>query len=219
MQRILLALSAMLFLSGCSVQSETWVNQGGRAQVSEDQFTDTFETAKLDAGMIQAISNYYDRFGNGTMQVVVSYDPQSKTNHLAKAQQALENIRQRLARNGVRDVKGAVSAVSGSGDVSTTLMTFPALTAAAPKGCGMMPGYADPSEDIPNDTNIKPPYGYGCTIETLLAKQLARPSDLMGRQGFETNADGRRAERVLSGRGYYSDKANTKLEGESTEGR
>ena len=215
MKKVFLMLSAAVLLSGCTslVESDTWVNKAGRVQVGEDQFTDTFETAKLNAATFHAIGDYYDRFGNGTMNVVVSYDPQSRINTRARAETALTNIKNNLIKNGVSDVNGALSAMNGSGDVSTTLISFSAITAEAPKGCGMMPGYNDPSEDIPNDTNIKAPYGYGCTIETLLAKQVARPSDLMGRQGFETNADGRRAERVLS-RGYYSDKPNAELDGE-----
>lgn len=217
MFRIILALSAVVMLSGCTslVTSDTWVNKSGRAQVVEDQFTDTFETAKINGGMLHAISTYYDRYGNGTMNVVVSYDPQSRLNSLPRAEKSLVAIQSALARNGIRDVKGALSPMNGSGDVSTTLVSFPAITASAPVGCGMMPGYKDPSEDIPNDTNIDPTYGYGCTIETLLSKQIARPSDLMGRGGFETNGDGRRAERVLSTRGYYGDKENTKLDGEN----
>ena len=215
MQKMILTLSALTVLSGCSVQSETWVNSN-RVAIQADQFTDTFETAKLNESMFHAIGDYYDRFGNGAMNVVVSYDPQSIINTESKANAALSGIRNQLARNGIKDVQGTLSAMRGSGDVSTTLVSFPAVTASAPNGCGMMPGYADPSEDIPNDTNIKnPPYRYGCSIETLLAKQVARPSDLMGKQGFETNGDGRRAERVLSGRGYYSDKENPELRGEN----
>lgn len=217
MKQIILALSSVLLLSGCTslVESDTWVNQAGRAQVSEDQFTDAFETAKLDRGMLHAIGDYYGRYGNGTMNVVVSYDPQSRINTVSNADRALTVIQNGLAKNGVRDLKGTVNAVKGSGDISTTLVSFPALTASAPQGCGTMPGYMDPSQDIPNDTNIDPTYGYGCTIETLLARQVARPSDLMGKQGFETNSDGRRAERVLSTRGYYGDTENKKLNGEN----
>jgi len=216
MQKIFLMVSAAVLLSGCTslVKSDTWVNPTGRAQIAEDQFTDAFETAKLDSGMLHAISDYYSRFGNGTLNVVVSYDPQSNINNVSSADRALSYIQKGLARNGITDMKGTLSAVRGSGDVSTTLVSFPAVTASAPAGCGTMPGYANPSEDIPDDTNIKPPYGYGCTIETILAKQVARPADLMGKQGFETNADGRRAERVLSTRGYYDNKSNPKLEGE-----
>lgn len=215
MQKIFLALTAVILLSGCSVQSETWVNQAGRAQVTEDQFADYLETSKLNPSTLQSISSYYQRFGNGPMNVVVAYDPLSKTNTVSKAEKALGIIRKGLFQNGVRNINAISSPVKGSGDISTTLVSFPALTASAPASCGTMPGYKDPSQDIPNDTNIKPPYGYGCTIETLLAKQVARPSDLMGAQGGSITSDGRRAERVLSTRGYYGDSENQKLEGES----
>jgi len=214
MQRFFLTLSAVALLSGCSVQSETWVNSG-RAQIQEDQFTDSFETAKLDNSMLHAISDYYGRFGNGAINVVVSYDPQSKINTKSNAEKSLLAIQNGLERNGLKDVHAALSSVAGTGDVSTTLVSFPAVTATAPNGCGMMPGYEDPSADTPNDTNIKPTYKYGCTVETLLSRQVVRPSDLMGKQGFETNGDGRRSERVLSSRGYYGTNANAKLEGET----
>lgn len=215
MQKIILSISALALLSGCSVQSETWVNQAGRVEIKEEQFTDTFETAKINKTTIHAIGDYYDRYGNGTMNIVVSFDPKSKLNSQAQAEKSVLAIKSGLNKVGVSDITGAVSEMKGSGDFSTTLISFPALTASKPAGCGLMPGYEDPSADIPNDTNIKPPYGYGCTVESLLAKQVSKPSDLLGKQGFETNGDGRRAERVLSGRGYYSDKEFPKLEGES----
>jgi type IV pilus biogenesis protein CpaD/CtpE len=215
MHKIILSLAALTFLSGCSVQSETWVNKAGRVEIREDHFTDTFETTKINKSIIHAIGDYYDRYGNGPMSVVVSYDPQSKVNSKQNAQNYLEAITNQLSKVGISDLNGTISEMRGSGDLSTTLVSFPATIATAPKGCGFMPGYEDPSEEIPDDTNIKAPYGYGCTIENLMAKQISRPSDLLGKQAFETNSDGRRTERVISGRGYYSDKEFPKLEGES----
>lgn len=215
MHKILLSLSAVALLTGCSVESETWVTSE-RVSIQQDQFTDTFETAKLNGAMVHAVADHYARFGNGPLKMVVSYDTQSKVNTRGNAQNAANIIQSALYKNGVRDVQMALSEMRGSGDVSTTLISFNAITASAPKGCGgMMPGYDNPSADIPNDTAIKPPYKYGCTVESLLARQVARPSDLMGKQGFETNSDGRRAERVLSTRGYYGDKENKKLSGET----
>ena len=49
-----------------------------------------------------------------------------------------------------------------------------------------------------------------------MAKQIARPGDLLGRPGFETNADGRRQQTVTSDRGYYDNKPNAPLEGETS---
>lgn len=211
--KLAVAFGAMLILSGCSVESKPWVNDS-RVEIHDDQFTDTFETAKLNNSVIHAIANYYYRYGNGPMNVVVSYDPKSKVNTKAAAEQALVSLRNGLAQNGIEGVRGTTSALSGSGDISTTLISFQALTASAPQGCKMMPGYDNPADDIPNGVNGDPPYKYGCTVESLLAKQVSRPADLLGKQGFETNADGRRQERVISTHGYYDDKSNESLDGE-----
>lgn len=207
---------AALLMTGCSVESKSWVNSN-RVEVRDDQFTDTFETAKINDGTLHAIGDYFYRYGNGDMNVVVSYDPQSKTNTEGRAKSALAYIQSGLSKSGISGVHTALSPMRGSGDVSTTLISFPALTSAAPSGCNMMPGYENPTDDIPNSTNVDPTYKFGCSVESLLAKQVARPSDLLGKQGFETNADGRRQERVLSKRGYYGDKPNDKLQGETTD--
>ena len=57
MQKFILALSALALLSGCSVKSETWISKSGRVAVSEEQFADTFETAKINKGLLHAIGN------------------------------------------------------------------------------------------------------------------------------------------------------------------
>jgi type IV pilus biogenesis protein CpaD/CtpE len=168
----------------------------------------------MNDAMLHAIGVHYYRYGNGDMNVVVSYDPQSKINTQNRAKASLDYIQSGLSRNGVSHINSALSPARGSGDISSTLISFPALTAKGPSGCGMMPGYNSPAEDIPNDVSEDPSYRYGCTVENLLAKQVSRPSDLLGKQGFEGNADGRRQERVLSTRGYYGDKPNAALDGE-----
>ena len=56
------------------MNSPTWVNQN-RVEVHNDQFTDTFETTKLNNGMLHAIGVYYYRYGNGPMRLAVGYDP------------------------------------------------------------------------------------------------------------------------------------------------
>jgi type IV pilus biogenesis protein CpaD/CtpE len=202
-----------LLLAGCSVESKSWMNDD-RVEVHNDQFTDTFETAKMDDQLLHAVSDYYYRYGNGPANIVVSYDSQSKINTKAQAEKSLWKIREILSRNGVNGIHAATSDAVGSGDISTTLVTFPALAAAAPQNCGLMAGYENPSADISNDPNENPKYRYGCTVESLLAKQVSRPSDLLGKQGFETYADGRRQERVISTQGYYDDKPNEPLDGE-----
>lgn len=206
--------SSALMLGGCQMNSETWVNQS-RVEVHDDQFTDTFETAKLDSGMLRAIGVSYYRYGNGPMNVVVGYDPKSRSNTSAKAAQEASRISTELRKNGVKDLTIQTIALAGTADRSLTTVTFPALVAKAPDKCGTIPGYDSPT-GTPMAAEGVPHYELGCTIETLMAKQIARPGDLLGRPGFETNADGRRSQTVTGDRGYYDNKSNPPLEGESS---
>lgn len=215
--RIFVLLMAMTALAGCAEEPKTWINQD-RVEVQQDHFTDTFETARLDDAMLRAIGVQYYRYGNGPMDVVVSYDPRSKMNTAAKAQASLLRMRAALKAAGVNDLRMTKAAVSGSGDVSTTVVNFEAITARAPEKCGLMPGFEGPNVLEPNG-NDDPAYRFGCSIETMVARQVSRPADLLGRPGFETGSDGRRQDKVLSTRGYYGDKAAEKLDGESASGK
>ncbi len=200
-------------LTGCSVESKSWVNEN-RVEIHDDQFTDTFETQKLDDATLRAIAVYHDRYGNGPLMASISYDPKSSRNSLSKAKGEAARIEKELRRNGVADVRISTTAAPGIGGVSNTVVTFEALTAQAPTGCGMMPGYYKP-EDIQSEANEDPQYRYGCTIETLIARQVTRPSDMLGKPGFETDADGHRQTNVMEGRGYYGLSSNPDLGGES----
>ena len=69
---------------------------------------------------------------------------------------------------------------------------------------------------VPENGNDVPPYLYGCSVESMIAKQVSRPGDLLGRPGHETYADGRRQENVVGTRGYYGNESFPKLEGEQS---
>ena len=210
----------VLLFSGaaCTLDEPTWVNPS-RVEVHEEGFRDTFYTDSLDAGTLRAIGVNYYRYGNGPMDVAIAYDPMSKINSKNKAYASLKKIETELRRNGVNNLRISTTPVEGSGDQSTTSVNFPALMAKPPENCGVMPGFTDAQTNAPdNAEGGSKGYAIGCTLETLMAKQIARPGDLLGRPGFETNADSLRQERVIWKRGYYSDRSNQPLTGESASG-
>ncbi len=211
---LIVTVSASFALGGCQMNTPSWVNQN-RVEVHNNEFTDTFETAALNDGMIRAIGVNYYRYGNGPLDLVVGYDPKSRSNTQAKAQREADRIAAELRRNGVQDISVQTVPLQGTGDRSLTTVRFPALIAKAPSKCGTMPGYNSPT-GTPMSAEEVPHYELGCTVETLMAKQISRPGDLLGRPGFETNADGRRQETVTSQRGYYGDKPNAPLKGEES---
>lgn len=212
--KFILSAAILLSATACTLEEPTWVNSS-RVEVHEEGFTDTFETSNLDPGTLRAIGVNYYRYGNGPMDVAVSYDPSSKTNTRVAADAEVKRIQTELTRQGVRNLRITATPAERSGDISKTIVSFPALTARGPEDCSMMPGYenyqtrtAENAEGHPKD------YRIGCSIETLIAKQVARPGDLLGRPGFETNSDARRQEAVVWKRGYYSNESFRPLEGE-----
>lgn len=212
--KLLLCTAIVLSATACTLDEPTWVNSS-RVEIHEEGFTDTFETSSLDAGMVRAIGVNYYRYGNGPMDVAVSYDPSSKTNTKATAENEINRLRKELDRNGVRNLRITSSPAERSGEISKTIVSFPALTARPPEDCTMMPGYNDAQTIVPENAEGHPKdYRIGCSIETLMAQQVSRPGDLLGRPGFETNADARRQEAVVWERGYYSNKAFEPIDGE-----
>ena len=213
--RLALLTVPLLQLAACDLNEPTWVSPS-RVEVHEEGFSDTFDTASLDDSTLRAIGANYYRYGNGPMDVVVSYDPKSKTNTAAKANAQVKMISSELGKYGVKNLRITTSAIDKSGDKSNALISFPALTARPPEGCGVMPVMGNKQTDMP-DTAVgnPPPYQLGCTIESMMAKQVVRPGDLLGRPGFETNADGRRQEAVIWQRGYYGNTAFPPLQGQN----
>ena len=209
MKKVFLPVVALLSLTACSIDSPSWVNQE-RVEVHQDVYTETFDTDLLDDAMLHALAVNHYRSGMGPMKVAVSYDPKSKTNTAAKAKDNAARIEAALRTNGVKDVR-VTTTPAPMGSKSTTLISFDSVVAKPPEKCGLMPGYANTPTELPDSGNKPMGYSMGCTVETLMAKQVSRPADLIGRPGFETRADGRRQAVVTRDRGYYGNKPNAPL--------
>ncbi len=200
--RFLIILSSLFLLSACSASQETWVNTD-RVEVHNDQFTDTFELSELNDNTLRTIAGVYERYGDGPMRVGLTSRSANEANRITKT----------LKKYGVKDVM-VDRQMPERGAKEMAIISFPALTARAPEKCGMMPG-ADGITNLPNSAQDERPYAFGCTVETMLARQVHKPRDLLGRAGFETNSDGMRSDVVVSRRGYYDDKPNEPLKGET----
>lgn len=212
-----LLLFALPVLTGCDkmMETPTWVSDS-KVEVHDDVFEDSFTQSELTPDILRAIGNTYYRFGNGVMDVKAAYNPATPNVSKDTATKAAQNIVQALRLHGVKDPSVTVAAAPDVGQDILFTFSFPALTAKAPEACkGMLPGW-DNNVALPNSGNKVPDYLYGCSVQSMIAQQIARPGDLLGRPGFETYADGRRQENVVSGRGYYGTSSLPPLEGEKS---
>jgi len=196
-------------LQGCEniVHSETKLSQNKMKLQQEEIFEDII-VDKMDAGYIAALSRHYSSQGDGgDVDLTVIYDPQSSTNTAMHASSHAARISEDFRKNGVH-VNSSILPVKGQGNVARAVVSYDSFALAAPDDCEMMPGM--------HDRNIDTPVGYqlGCTRDSIFAKQIARPKDLMGGGETQDTSDGRRAANIVDG--YRTGVQNEPLDGESS---
>lgn len=175
---------AAISLSSCEMYSESVVSDR-RLQVREEKLTEQVATASLDSDSIASIIYKYTKSGNGPVDVTVTYDPESKINTAMRAGDEAARISRIMRKEGASEVVTGILPVRTQGTSSQTIISYSAYQAVAPQNCGLMPGVKEPSVD--HDPN----YRLGCTVETVFARQISNPSDLLGRARPSSTSDGR----------------------------
>jgi pilus biogenesis lipoprotein CpaD len=142
--------------------------------------------------------------------MTVTYDPRSYRNTAMMASQEAARLSDRLRSMGVDQINANILPVNEQGDEARLLVSYNAYTAHAPKGCTSMPGMSD--RVIEDNENYK----LGCGIETMIAKQVARPKDLLGQENTDTYTEGRSTSNIIEDYRYGA--KNEPLDGESASG-
>lgn len=210
--RSLMCLGAIVMLSGlagCSDDLRQSKLNDSPVKVHENIYKKRMRTSDIDDAQLRALSRDYRRHGGGGMTLGVSYNPASDDNTAVKASNNGAELAETLRKNGVEQVNVDVLPVKKSGETSYTLIHFRRYTAEAPSNCALMPGVGK----IHTSTDkMGHNYQLGCTIDSLLARQVKRPRDLLGRERADDNyASGRRAGNIINR--YREGEPNEPLEG------
>lgn len=197
---------AVLGLSACDFYEPTYMTPN-KIQVEQSRVDYDISVDEFDAAAAAAIGHKYLNAGEGPVRVTVTYDPRSSANTASQANTHLAEISSALRKNGVQNILSNIMPVHESAENSRLLLTFDAYAAKPPENCTTLSGLHD--NDLKNDFD----YEMGCSREALIARQIARPKDLLG-QGTKTPiTDGRRAANTIEG--YRSGVPNEPLEGQS----
>ncbi len=180
-----------LGLTGCIDMHEPTSFHQSRLTVQEQNYTKMFDTETVDDREIYQVAADYDRYGIGPVQVSVTYNPDSDSNNSIRAIGELGRIKGLLREQGVKSVTGDILPITDKSTVSKTVVSYVSMTAQAPD-CKQIPGLEDRVPDTAKD------YELGCSTETLMAKQIYRPRDLLGNAGAG-RADARRASNIVDG--------------------
>jgi type IV pilus biogenesis protein CpaD/CtpE len=201
-----LVFAGLFMLAGCSMQTESSLTTE-RVNLKTEIYRGSVPTDDIDDKYLEGLSRGYWRYGDGGMEITVTYDPRSSLNTAMDATNNAASIAARLRELGVTDVSAGILPVKDQGDGSETLLRYKMITAHPPSGCGKMPGLED-SENL-----YRSDYKFGCSIETMLARQISRPKDLAG-DVVMAPADGRREIAVIDG--HRSGAIRGMISGETT---
>ena len=208
MRHILNAGIAFLSLSlvGCNLHTPTDITDQ-RVQVHEEMFTEDMLLADVDDAYLGALARHYTKHGGSTMDLIVTYDPKSYRNTAMTATNKISDISETLRDYGVTDVNAGIMPIKSQGDDAHMVVSYSALTAHAPEGCVSMSG----TDGQPLGYNED--YKLGCSIKTMVARQVSKPAHLLGRGNVDSTTDGRSSTNIVDL--YRNGAQNPPLDGES----
>lgn len=187
---LLVLVSTTPLLGACSRTYEPGTVTPKRVQVEQDTRFVQYTLGELDEGAIDTLALDYGRQGSSVMDMTVTYDPKSGTNTAMKATQEAARLSKALGGKGVA-VKSNIMPVSESGEIGV-LLSYGGYNALAPD-CELMSGI----EDRDHKTDLD--YKMGCSVETMIARQIARPNDLLGRAPSSVYKDARGISNQIEG--------------------
>lgn len=187
-----------LTLSGCGGISlhEPDTISDNKIKLQEGVYHKEMKVEEVSEDYLAQIARHYAKYGASNMDVIVTYDPKSYRNTAMKASEQASVFATYLRDNGVGEMNPRILPVNKQGDESSFIVSYEYMTAHKPDDCKIMPGLEN------SDVSQNRDYELGCSTKMYIAKQVARPKDLMGRENPNTTSEGRSAANIVEGYRY-----------------
>ena len=149
--------------------------------VDTSRFVEKKPTNEVNYAYLSELANEYTRHGSSPMYVILAYNPEAKNGKLTSFNKS-NIIKGQLAKLGIKNaVVKTMPVIDAQEEV---VVGYDHVTAKGPENCGKMPGHGV-------ETGHQDNYGLGCTVKDMIAKQVAYPSDLTGKDEMSTFEAGR----------------------------
>ncbi|NQZ13858.1 MAG: hypothetical protein HRT94_03395 [Alphaproteobacteria bacterium] len=188
-KNITLTVLSVLALGACTQNSPSMMNTSP-VELQKQTVIEQIPLNQINDVLISALADDYQKLGSGVLELTMAFDPKSKTFTAMNALNKLKEVKTKLARKGVRSVVTETLAVEGAQPM--LMVSFDTVQAQAPSDCETMPGL-----EVNKTTRFIDEYKFGCSVETMLARQIARPSDLEGVDGLDNQDGGRRETNIV----------------------
>lgn len=204
--KIVLILLTGSYLSACDLHIEPNLNTH-KLQVEEHLAEYSYDLADLTETKLYNIAHQYSRHGKDTLSLTVTYDPRSTKFNARQAKQALRRAENILKKSGVKRLDGDILPVNMPDYRPQVMIAYISQLAKVHEECSLMPGFED------NILNYDDEYKMGCTTQSLIARQVARPGDLIGRGAGTPQTGAARSAGILGA--YRSGAPAEELSGET----
>lgn len=195
-------------LSACSRMYKEGTLTQNRMQVAQEKYVREIPLGGAYQSEINEVSKHYSRHGDDVMVLTIAYNPAMQGQGAMRASQMAADISSQLRSNGITNVKTDVLPIKDLA-VMTAMFSYDSYSAKPPKDCDMMSGF----EDRDHGDNMD--YEMGCTVETVMSRQISRPKDLLGRDFENTHNDARGISNQIDG--LHTGERNEPLGGETTQ--
>ncbi len=198
-------LCSALLLTSC-LYRETSMTPN-RIQLVEKADEQDYLTSEMTDARVADIADHHEHHGNGPLEITVTYDPLSSVNTARRASDQAALLFRTFSENRTA-ANVNVLPVNGQGDVSHTYVYYKSIDALPPPGCTEL------FDGTRNTGATSDDYGFGCTIETAVSRQVSRPADLAGRKD-DSAGDAQRQDAIVDT--YRSGKPNAVLPAASSD--
>lgn len=170
------------------------------SELAQDRLvvSDTYAVAHLPAvdapqGLIERIARAYKADATGPLHIALAYEPKAEKETGYQQHQAADTLARRFNKIGVHDTRVSIIPLTGATQDAVVGYETRQISSSAECSGATMPGNDNPTR-ITMDG-----YRLGCTLDSMLAQQVADPADLDGQAGLGAKADARRATNVVDG--------------------
>lgn len=197
-----LGVAASCLLGACTQSTPSMMNTA-QVELRRETSVEQIPISEVNETNIAVLADQYRKHGTGPLDLTMTYDPRSKDFTAMNARRALQVVENDLRKSGVKDITAQTLAVP-EGHASL-MVSYNVVDALPPSNCEPMPGLEH------NETGrFIGDYKFGCGVEKMFAKQIARPADLEGNSDMGVS-EGRRNTVILEN--YASGQPQQPLEG------
>jgi pilus biogenesis lipoprotein CpaD len=164
-----------VLLAACQMTTPSMISTAP-ITVEEKQNSVMLPIDDLTPAAISELSKDYRRDGQGAVEVIVLY-PAGGSEVLAENEAG--RIAATLRDAGIGQVTPSSLPIDDMRKAGQVIVRYTQLVAHAPAGCDTHPADSR-GQILGSDDGYFPNYRFGCGIDSYIAGQVARPSDLLG---------------------------------------